>query len=175
MPPLRVELAALCTGFHKLLPAPQLLIGGSTDNRLLSQHAREIVGVARPVAGFDPAGSIENKTMKACGFDGGASPRKRLLASLLQVLGEDRHPRAIRFAVCDRLHDATDKDMEFARWTQLPSDPLELSLHLLRLRITKHVGEQRDCRAQAPKRDPHLVHALGVAAQRGWLIGDKLA
>ena len=47
---------------------------------------------------------------------------------------------------------------------QFLSDPLELGFHLLRLRIKKHVGKQRDCCAQAPKSDPHLVQSLWIAA-----------
>src|SRR5262249_59492611 len=47
-----VELLEPRTRFQNLLPAPPQLVGGSTDNRLLSQQAAEIVGVARPVAGF---------------------------------------------------------------------------------------------------------------------------
>jgi len=62
VPPLGVELAQLRTRFQELLPPPSQLVGGSADNRLLSQQAREIVRVARPVAGFDPACSVENKT-----------------------------------------------------------------------------------------------------------------
>src|SRR5262249_60256690 len=72
MSTLWVELRELRTRFQNLLPASPQLVGGSTDNRLLSQQAAEIVGVARPVAGFDPAPSVENETAKACGFHGRA-------------------------------------------------------------------------------------------------------
>src|SRR5262249_46455087 len=72
MSTLWVELRELRTRFQNLLPASPQLVGGSTDNRLLSQQAAEIVGVARPVAGFDPARSVENETAKACGFHGRA-------------------------------------------------------------------------------------------------------
>src|SRR5262249_6796349 len=71
--------------------------------------------------------------------------------------------------------NALDEHIEFARWAQFLSDPLELGLHLLRLRTKKHVGKQRDSRPQTPKSDPHLVQPFGVAAERGGLIGDELA
>src|SRR5262245_37160321 len=76
MSTLWVELLELRTRFQNLLPASPELVGGSTDNRLLSQQAAEIVRVARPVAGFDPARSVENETAKACGFDGRAGAGK---------------------------------------------------------------------------------------------------
>src|SRR5262249_43533361 len=87
MPPLGVELAQWRTRFQNLLPAPPQLVGGSAYNRLFSQQAREIVGVARPVAGLDPARSIENKITKARGFDCRPGARKGFLAPLLEVLG----------------------------------------------------------------------------------------
>src|SRR5262245_43011245 len=96
MSTLGVELVELRARFQNLLPAPPQLIGGSRHNRLLSQQAAEIVGVARPVAGFNPARGVENKTTKACGFDGRAGAGKRLLTSSLEVLGENRHSRSIR-------------------------------------------------------------------------------
>src|SRR5262245_1360415 len=175
MSTLWVELVELRTRFQNLLPASPELVGSSTDNRLLSQQAAEIVGVARPVAGFDPARSVEDETAKACGFDGRAGAGKRLLTSSLEVLGENRHSRSIRLAIRDRPHNALDEHIKFARRAKFPSDPLELSLHLLRLRINKHVGKQRDRRPQTPKSDPHLVQSLGVPAERGGLIGDELA
>src|SRR5262249_32982545 len=46
MSTLGVEFAELRARFQNLLPAPPQLVGGSTDNRLLSQQAAEIVGVA---------------------------------------------------------------------------------------------------------------------------------
>src|SRR5262249_43535429 len=128
MPPLGVELAELRTRLQNLLPASPELVGGSTHNRLFS-HAGEMVGIARPVAGFDPAGSVENKTTKARGFDGRAGAGKRLLAFLLQIFREHGHSRSVGFAVCDRLHNAIDEHMKFARWAQLLSDPFELGLH----------------------------------------------
>src|SRR5262245_47730285 len=170
-----VELVELRTRFQNLLPAPPQLVGGSTDNRLLSQQAAEIVGVARPVAGFNPARGVENKTTKACGFDGRAGAGKRLLTSSLEVLGENRHSRSIRLAIRDRPHNALDEHIKFARRAKFLSDPLELGLHLLRLRINKHVSKQGDRRPQTPKSDPHLVQSLGVPAECGGLIGDALA
>src|SRR5262245_20643254 len=110
-----VELVELRTRFQNLLPASPQLVGGSTDNRLLSQQAAEIVGVARPVAGFDPARSVENETAKACGFDCRAGAGKRLLTSSLEVLGENRHSRSIRLAIRDRPHNALDEYIKFAR------------------------------------------------------------
>src|SRR5215472_9786106 len=91
---------------------------------LLSQQAAEIVGVARPVAGFDPARSVENKTTKACGFDGRAGAGKCLLTSSLEVLGENRHSRSIRLASRDRPHNALDEYIKFARRAKFLSDPL---------------------------------------------------
>src|SRR5262245_33684692 len=175
MSTLWVELVEWCTRVQNLLPASPQLVGGSADNRLLSQQAVEIVGVARPVAGFDPARSVENKTTKACGFDGRTGAGKRLLTSSLEVLGENRHSRSIRLAIRDRPHNALDEHIKFARRAKFLSDPLELGLHLLRLRINKHVGKQRDRRPQTPKSDPHLVQSLGVPAECGGLIGDELA
>src|SRR6516162_10168333 len=125
-----VELLELRTRFQNLLPASPELVGGSTDNRLLSQQAAEIVRVARPVAGFDPARSVENETAKACGFHGRAGAGKRLLASSLEVLGENRHSRSIRLAVRDRPHNALDEHIKLARRAKFLSDPLELGLHL---------------------------------------------
>src|SRR5262249_22575243 len=164
MSTLWVELLELRTRFQNLLPASPQLVGGSTDNRLLSQQAAEIVGVARPVAGFDPARSVKNKTTKACGFDDRAGAGKRLLTSSLEVLGDNRHSRPIRLAIRDRPHNALDKHIKFARRPKFLSDPLKLGLHLLRPRINKHVGKQRDRRPQTPKGDPHLVQSLGVPA-----------
>src|SRR5262245_26331333 len=111
MPPLGVELAQLRARFQELPPAPPQLIGSSADNRLFSQHAREIIGVARPVAGFDPARGIEDETTKACGFDGRTGTRKRFLAPLLEVFREHSHSRSVGFSVCDRLNNPTDEDM----------------------------------------------------------------
>src|SRR5262249_36857057 len=174
MSTLWVELLELRTRFQNLLPASPELVGGSTDNRLLSQQAAEIVRVARPVAGFDPARSVENETAKACGFHGRAGAGKRLLTSSLEVLGENCHSRSIRLAIRDRPHNTLDEHIKFARWAQFLSDPLELGLHLLRLRSNKHVGKQRDSRPQTPKSDPHLVQSFCVPTERGGLIGDQL-
>src|SRR5260370_42537921 len=107
---------------------------------------------------------MQTTARKGGGSAGGPRGRNRSLAALVEPPGEPRHSRSIGFAACDRPHNPTDEYMKLARWAQLLSDPLELALHLLRLRIKKHVGKQRDCRAQAPKRDPHLVHPLRVAA-----------
>src|SRR5262249_40988685 len=159
-----VELVELRTRFQNLLPASPQLVGGSTDNRLHSQQAAEIVGIARPVAGFDPARSVENETTKACGFDGRAGAGKRLVTPPLEVLGENGYSRSIRLAICDRPHNALDEHIKFARRAQFLSDPLELGLHFLRLRIKKHVGKQRDSRPQTPKSDPHLVQSFRVRA-----------
>src|SRR5262249_27824297 len=163
MSTLGVELVELRARFQNLLPAPPQLVGGSRRNRLLAQQAGEIVGVARPVAGFDPARGVENETTKACGFDGRAGAAKRLLTSSLEVLGENRHSRSIRLAIRDRPHNALDEHIKFACWAQFLSDPLELGLHLLCLRTKKHVGKQRDRRPQTPKSDPHLVQSFWVA------------
>src|SRR5262245_54749330 len=150
MSTLWVELVELRACFQNLLPAPPQLGGGTRHNRLLSQQAGEIVGAARPFAGFDPARSVENKTTKASRFDGCAGAGKRLLTSSLEVLGENRHSRSIRLAIRDRPHNALDEHIKFARWAQFLSDPLELDLHLLRLWTKKHVGKQRDRRPQTP-------------------------
>src|SRR5262249_35489494 len=104
-----------------------------------------------------------------------AGAGKRLLTSSLEVLGENRHSRSIRLAIRDRPHNALDEHIKFARRAKFLGDPLELGLHVLRLRISKHLSKQGDRRPQAPKSDPHLVQSLRVAAERGWLIGDKLA
>src|SRR6516164_10350449 len=159
MSPLGVKLAELRTRFQNLLPASPQLVGGSIHNRLFSQQAGEIVGAARPVAGFDPARSVENKTTKACGVDGRAGAGKRFPTSSLEVVGENRHSRSIRLAIRDRPHNALDENIKFARWAQFLSDPLELGLHLLRLPIKKNVGKQRDRRPQTPKSDPRLVQS----------------
>src|SRR5262249_59639942 len=117
----------------------------------------EIIGAARPLAGLNPAGSVENKTTKACGFDSRASAGKRLLTSLLEVLDENRHSRSIRPAIRDRPHNALDEHIKFAHWAQFLSDPLELGLHLLRLRPKKHVANHRHRPPQPPNTAPHLV------------------
>src|SRR5262245_46832724 len=115
MSTLWVELLELRTRFQNLLPASPQLVGGGADDRLLSQQAAEIVSAARPVAGFDPARSVENETAKACGFDGRAGAGKRVLTSSLEVLGENRHSRSIRLAIRDRPHNALDEHIKFAR------------------------------------------------------------
>src|SRR6516225_5365762 len=115
MSTLGVELAELRARFQNLLPALPQLGGGSRHNRLLSQQAGRIVGAARPVAGLNPARSVENKTAKACGFDGRADAGKCLLMSSLEVLGENRHSRSIRLAIRDRPHNALDEHIKFAR------------------------------------------------------------
>src|SRR5262249_24390167 len=158
-----VEFVELRARFQNLLPAPPQLGGGSRRSRLLSQQAGGIVCTARPVAGLNPARTIENKTTKTCGFDSCAGAGKRLLASLLEVLGENRHSRSIRLASRDRPHNALDEHIEFARRAKFLSDPLELGLHLLCLRINKHVSKQGDRRPQTPKSDPHLVQSFWVA------------
>src|SRR5262249_11129315 len=84
------------------------------------------------------------------------------------------HSGSIRLAIRDRPRNTLDEHIKFARWAQFLSDPLELGLHLLRLRTNKHVGKQRDRRPETPKSDPHLVQSFGVAAERGGLIGDEL-
>jgi SAM-dependent methyltransferase len=96
---------------------------------------------------------------RRCGFDGRAGAGKGLLPSSLEVLGKNRHSRSIRLAIRDRPHNALDEHIKFARRTQFLSDPLELGLHLLRLRSKKHVGKQRDRCRQTPKSDPDLVQA----------------
>src|SRR5262245_43311007 len=151
-----VELVELRARLQNLLPAPPQLVGGSRHNRLLAQQADEIVGAARPLPGLDPARNVQNKITKACGFDSCAGAGKRLVTPPLEVLGENRHSRSIRLAIRDRPHNALDEYIKFARRAKFLSDPLELSLHLLRLRINKHVGKQRDRRPQTPKSYPHL-------------------
>src|SRR5262249_5544686 len=164
MSTLGVELVELRARFQNLLPAPPQLVGGSRRNRLLAQQAGEIVGAARPLPGLDPARNVQNKATKACGFDSCAGADKRLVAPPLEVLGENGHSRSIRLAIRDRPHNALDEHIKFARWAEFLSDPLELGLHLLRLRTKKHVGEQRDSRPQTPKSDPHLVQSFWAAA-----------
>src|SRR5262245_19732963 len=158
-----VELVELHARFQNLLPASPQLGGGSRHNRLLSQQAGGIVGTPRPVADLNPARSVENRTTKTCGFDSCAGAGKRLVTPSLEVLGESRHSRSIRLAIRDRPHNALDEHIKFARWAKFLSDPLELGLHLLRLRINKNVSKQRDRRPQTPKSDPHLVQSLGVS------------
>src|SRR6516165_10868393 len=175
MSTLWVELVELRARLQNLLPASPQLVGGSRHKRLLAQQADEIVGAARPLPGLDPARNVENKITKACGFDGRAGAGKRLVTPPLDVLGQNRHSRSIWLAIRDRPRNALDEHIKFARWAQFLSDPLELGLHLLSLRIKKHVGKQRDRRPQTPKSDAHLVQSFGVAAERCGLIGDELA
>src|SRR5262249_14458228 len=100
---------------------------------------------------------------------------KRLVTPPLEVLGETRHSGSIRLAIRDRPRNTLDEHIKVARWAQFLSDPLELGLHLLRLRTNKHGRKQRDPRPQTAKSDPHLMQSFGVAAERGGLIGDELA
>src|SRR5262249_61429376 len=76
--------------------------------RLLAQQASDIVGVGGPVAGSDPARSVESKTTKPCGFDSCGGADKRLVTPSLEVLGESRHSRSIRLAIRDRPHNALE-------------------------------------------------------------------
>src|SRR6516162_10494418 len=175
MSTLWVELVEPRARFQNLLPAPSYLAGSSRHNRLFAQRAGETVGATRPVAGLDPAGSVENETTKARGFDGRTSAGERRLTSSLEVLGEHRHSRSVRLAIRDRAHDAPNEHIKFARGAQFLTDPLELGPHFRRLRIKEHVGKQRDCRPQTPKSNPHLMQSFRVAAQRGRLIGNELA
>src|SRR6266511_3678112 len=175
MSTLWVEHVQLRPHFHNLLPASPQLVDGSRHNRLFSQRTREIVGTARPAASLDPGRRVENKIAKARGFDGRAGAGKGILASLLKLPRKQRRSWSIRLAVRDRPHNPLDEHVKFARRTQFLSDPSELGLHLLRLRIKKHVAKQRDCRPQAPQSNPHLVQSFCVAAERGSLVGDELA
>ena len=141
VPPFGIEFAEARARFQNLFPASPQLVGGRAHDRLFSQQAGEVVGVAGPVAGFDPAGSIENKAAKAWRFDRRKGARKRLLPSLLDVLDENCHSRPIPPTVRQRLHDAADEHIKLARRAQFLRDPPELLFHLLRLRIVQHVGK----------------------------------
>jgi len=129
--------------FKKLLPASAAARRRQPRQSAVSRTKRvRSSGVARPVASFDPARGIENKATKACGFDGRAGARKTLPRVLCwRSLARTATPGPLGFAACDRPHNPTDEYMKLARWAQLLSDPLELALHLLRLRIKKHVGQ----------------------------------
>src|SRR5262249_62128235 len=94
---------------------------------------------------------------------GGGAGDTPCLGFWVSPLGKPRHSRSIRLASRDRPHNALHEHIEFARRAKFLSDPLELGLHLLRLRINKHVSKQRDRRPQTPKSDPPLVQSLGVS------------
>src|SRR5262249_58000639 len=115
--------------------------------------------------------NVRTRTREAWGSDGGEGAGKRLAPPPREVLGENRHSGSIRLAIRDRPRNTLDEHIKFASWAQFLSDPLELGLHLLRLRTNKHVGKQRDRRPQTPKSDPHLIQSFGAAPHLARLIG----
>src|SRR5262249_40373881 len=81
MSTLWVELVELCTRFQNLLPASPQLVGGSTDNRLLSQQAVEVVGAAGPVAGLKDLDTREERAVETI------ARRQPVGGDLRQIIG----------------------------------------------------------------------------------------
>src|SRR6266702_3162798 len=170
-----IELVELCALFENLFPVPAQRCCGCGGNRPFTQRAGGRSVVMHPITGFDPGRSIENETTKTVGFDRRLGAGKCMLAFFSQVLGENRHAGSIRLAIRDRFHHPLEEHVEFARRRQFPADPFEFRLHPAGLRVSQHIGEERDRRAQPPQRDSRLVQPFRVALLHGRLVGDKLA
>jgi hypothetical protein len=79
---LRIQCIQTLAAFQDLLPLATQLLRCYCGERALPQHARGIVGVARPIARLDPCCGIESKIAKAQAFYRRAGARKRILAFL---------------------------------------------------------------------------------------------
>jgi hypothetical protein len=65
VPVLRIQPIQMLATFQDLLPLATQLLRRLCCERALPQHARGVVGVARPIARLDPCCGIESKIAKA--------------------------------------------------------------------------------------------------------------
>src|SRR5215470_18790989 len=125
--------------FQDLLPLPTQLLCCLCCERASPQHARGVVGVARPIAGLDPCCGIESKIAKAEASYRRACAPKCILAFSPNLPRNQRCSRPIMLAVRDWPRHMFQQNLKFPRRAELAGNPFEFALQSLRLRVGQHI------------------------------------
>src|SRR5262245_38410083 len=141
VPVLRIQPIQMLATFQDLLPLATQLLRCRSCERASPQHARGVVGVARPIARLDASFGLECKIAKAQAFYRRACTRKCILAFSPKLLRNQRCSWPITLAVRDWPRHMFQQNLKFPRRAELAGNPFEFALESLRLRVGQHIGE----------------------------------
>src|SRR6478672_6392668 len=150
-----IERTQIRTGLSDAFPSARQELGGVLNDRLIAPLAERLV--ARPGAGLNPLGDIEQCGAKAVGTHRAGGRSISLGAGSdegAMGLGESR---IAAMSDAHRLQDIVLEHVEVARGPKLVRDPLQFGLDPLPLLVGDDFLERDDGRTQAPQADAHLV------------------